>query len=137
MPVSFADPEILRQQIGASTLALAFNQDNTMNSPNNPAAPGSVVYFYGTGFGQTNPACSAGGANIPAAAYLASVTVTADNGAAPVPYAGSAPAQACGVAQINMQVPANAPAGPYAIDLTAQMGGNAAASSVSSTIVVK
>jgi hypothetical protein len=41
------------------------------------------------------------------------------------------------VAQINMQVPANAPAGPYAIDLTAQMGGNAAASSVSSTIVVK
>jgi len=137
MPVSFADPEILRQQIGTSTLALAINQDNTLNSPDNPAAPGSVVYFYGTGFGQTNPACSAGGANIPAAAYLAGITVTADNGAAPVQYAGSAPTLPCGVAQINMQVPANAPAGPYAIDLTAHMGGNAAASSVSSTIVVK
>ena len=60
-----------------------------------------------------------------------------DANAAPVQYAGSAPTLPCGVAQINMQLPANAPAGQYAIDLTAQMASSAATNSVSSTIVVK
>ena len=31
------------------------NQDNTPNSPANPAEKGSVVVLFGTGEGQTNP----------------------------------------------------------------------------------
>ena len=37
VPVTFADPEILRQQIGVSAQALAFNQDSTVNGASNPA----------------------------------------------------------------------------------------------------
>jgi uncharacterized protein (TIGR03437 family) len=137
VPVTFADPEILRQQLGISTQALAFNQDNSVNGASNPAPPGSIVYFYGTGFGPTSPGCAVGAPNVPAAANLAGVTVTANDGAAPVYYAGSAPSLPCGIAQINMLIPENTPGGPYAVGLMAQMGGNVTAASVKSTIVVK
>lgn len=137
MLVAFADPEIFLRQAGLSTQALAFNQDNTVNGPDNPAPPGSVVYFFGTGFGQTNPPCSAGGLNVPTAADLAGVTVTVAFGGGTVVYAGSAPTLACGVAQINMQVPASATSGINSIGLQAQMAGNRVNGNSTATIVVK
>ena len=136
-PVIFADPEILRQQIGISAQALAFNQDSTVNGVSNPAPAGSVVYFFGTGFGPTSPGCAAGGLNVPAAANLAGITVTANAGAAPVEYAGSAPTLPCGVTQINMAVPESATPGTFGIGLAAKMGSNSASYDTVSTIVVK
>jgi len=133
-PVALADPEIFRLLPGVSTQAAAINQDNTINGPSNPAPRGSVVSLFGTGFGPTNPGCTAGGLNVPAAANLAEVTVTVNDGAAPVIYAGSAPTLPCGVTQINMLVPAVAAPGPYSLLLTS---GSAQNNGGRSTIIVK
>lgn len=40
--------------------AVAVNANGTLNSPQNPAARGSVITIYGTGQGPTNPAVAAG-----------------------------------------------------------------------------
>jgi len=121
-PVSFGNPGIFRLQIGQSAHAAAINQDGTLNGPTNPAARGSVVSVWGTGYGQTNPPCLTGGLNIPAAEPLNPgisaliLNVGPDGGPGlqtPVPYAGSAPALPCGIVQINFQVPDNIAPGTY------------------------
>jgi len=66
----FGSPGIFRLQIGQSAQAVAMNQDGTLNGPTNPAARGSVVAVWGTGYGQTNPPCQSGGLNLPYAAPL-------------------------------------------------------------------
>ena len=38
-----------------SKRVVAVNQDQTLNSPANPAAPGEIVTFYATGGGLTDP----------------------------------------------------------------------------------
>ena len=37
-------------------VAAALNEDGTVNSPTNPAAPGSIISIFGTGFGALTPA---------------------------------------------------------------------------------
>jgi uncharacterized protein (TIGR03437 family) len=64
-------PGIFRWRIGESDQAVAINQDNTPNSPVQPAARGSVVAIYTTGYGPTAPACTTGGLNIPQSTGLA------------------------------------------------------------------
>ena len=66
----FSRPGIFRLQSGQSAQAVAINQDGTLNRPTNPAARGSVVAFWGTGFGPTDPPCRSGGLNLPYAAPL-------------------------------------------------------------------
>jgi uncharacterized protein (TIGR03437 family) len=120
--VSYGFPGIFRLQPGVSSQAAAMNQDGTVNGPSSPAARGSVVSVWGTGFGLTDPACATGGLNPSVPINLAaglSVDI-ADSTAPGVPvrytpalYAGSAPALPCGVVQINLAVPANVPAGLY------------------------
>ena len=68
--VIFGSPGIFRLQFGQSAQAAAINQDGTLNGPTNPAARGSVVAVWGTGYGQTNPPCPIGGLNVPYAAPL-------------------------------------------------------------------
>jgi uncharacterized protein (TIGR03437 family) len=120
--MSFGAPGIFRLQPGVSTQAAAINQDGTTNSPSNPAARGSVVAVWGTGFGLTDPACTTGGYNLPIAANLATgLTVYLNDGTGsvndiggyPPLYAGNAPALPCGVVQINFQVPSYAQPGVY------------------------
>ena len=110
-------PGIFRLQPGVSAQAAAFNEDGTINGPSNPARPGSVVALWGTGFGVTDPPCTTGALNVPAAANLANgMSVLLDDivipGVAgrsnPAYYAGSAPTLLCGVEQINMVVPSYA-----------------------------
>ena len=121
----FGSPGIFRLQVGQSAQAVAMNQDGTLNGPANPAARGSVVTVWGTGFGQTNPPCPIGGLNVPDAVPLspglsAQIYYTDSTGAvdlAPVQYAGSAPGLVCGVAQINFQVPMNVAAGTFSPSL--------------------
>jgi uncharacterized protein (TIGR03437 family) len=120
--VIFGSPGIFRLHVGQSAQAAAINLDGTINGPTNPAARGSVVTVWGTGYGQTNPSCPTGGLNLPRAAPLSTgvsaliVSVGPGGGPGlptPVPYAGSAPTLPCGVAQINFQVPENAAPGAY------------------------
>jgi uncharacterized protein (TIGR03437 family) len=118
----FGSPGIFRLQIGQSAQAVAINQDGTLNGPMNPAARGSVVAVWGTGFGQTNPPCPIGGVNVPDAVPLSpgisALIYYVDpnmSGAqlASVQYAGSAPTLACGIVQVNFQVPMNVAPGVF------------------------
>jgi uncharacterized protein (TIGR03437 family) len=99
-------PGIFRGNLGVSSEAAAVNQDGTINSRSNPAAPGSVVSVWGTGFGSINPPCTTGGLNPPTAVDLdQTVTLEDIKQGNPAAYAGSAPGMLCGVDQINMVVP--------------------------------
>jgi len=133
MPVHAADPAIFRLHPGASTQAAAINQDGTINGPSNPASPGSVVAIFGTGFGATSPPCATGGLNAAAAVNLALGPVTVNNGAAGVQYAGGAPTLLCGVVQINVSVPMQAPPGPFLLSIRT----GTAVSAIGATITVK
>jgi uncharacterized protein (TIGR03437 family) len=113
VPVSAGSPGIFRSQPGVSSQAVAVNQDGTVNSSSNPAAPGSYVSIWGTGFGSIDPPCATGGLNpFPAVNLNSNVTISASGApigeTVPAAYAGSAPGMACGVDQINFQLPSSA-----------------------------
>jgi uncharacterized protein (TIGR03437 family) len=85
------------------------NQDNTVNSTQNGAAPLSVVSIYATGEGQTNPAGvdgSIAGSSLPLPKPLLPVTVQIGGLPAEVTYAGAAPSLPAGVFQVNARIPA-------------------------------
>jgi uncharacterized protein (TIGR03437 family) len=136
MAVNLANPAIFRLHPGVSTQAAAFNQDGAVNGPSNPASPGSVVSIYGTGFGPTNPPCATGGLNAPGPVNLALDGVVVGNGAL-AQYAGGGPTLLCGVVQINLVIPVQAPPGPFLLPIRALMAGHSVTSQVGATIVVK
>jgi uncharacterized protein (TIGR03437 family) len=81
-------------------LPLAFNQDGSVNTCLNPAAPGSIVNLFLNGLGATTPpVVTAGGLTV--------VSVSAPAGAS------------SGVWQVNIQIPAGASAGGSQISLAA------------------
>lgn len=88
--------------------AAVVNADGTLNSPANPAKQGSVVSFYGTGGGPTNPPGADGAIwpSTPLARLTLPVSVQIGGVDADVLYAGSAPGMVSGIFQINVQVPA-------------------------------
>jgi uncharacterized protein (TIGR03437 family) len=149
--VDYGSPGIFRLQPGVSTQAAALNQDGTLNTPANPAARGSVVSIWGTGFGLTDPPCATGGLNAPGSVSLApGLSVSIADGSppgvpvvyAPALYAGSAPALPCGVSQVNFLVPPHLTPGVYPFfpwSLMALGGGaqSAAMGSIGVTISVK
>jgi uncharacterized protein (TIGR03437 family) len=141
----FGSPGIFRLQIGQSAQAAAINQDGTLNGPTNPAARGSIVAVWGTGYGQTNPPCPIGGLNLFYAAPLSPGTSAliyygdpnlSGVQLAPVQYAGSAPTLVCGIVQINFQVPLNV--APGAFSFSPAIGENGTIQALTSaTIAVK
>jgi uncharacterized protein (TIGR03437 family) len=145
VPVTFANPAFFRLHAGISAQAAAINQDGTINTSENPARQGSVVALYGTGFGLTDPPCSTGALNAPIAVNLASGVAVALNGDSPgspqVQYAGGAPGLLCGVAQINMVVPHQTPAGVFElvplIEMRTQNSYTAVYNMLGATIAVK
>jgi uncharacterized protein (TIGR03437 family) len=94
------------------------NQDFSVNTASNPAAPGSVVQVYGTGGGVLSPAATAGNVAGDTLSWITlpySATVNGEN--AQVLYAGSAPGLVYGVDQFNIQLPADLPSGAATIVL--------------------
>jgi uncharacterized protein (TIGR03437 family) len=89
---------------GKTGLAAALNQDGSINSPTNPAKPGSIVAVFATGGG--SPYFS-DGSLVPIGIYSASVPVWAMSGllSLEVEFAGAAPGLVTGVMQINFRVP--------------------------------
>jgi uncharacterized protein (TIGR03437 family) len=102
-------PGIFRLQAGVSSQAVALNQDGTLNGVSNPAARGSIVAVWGTGFPPIDAPCSTGGLNPSGPVNLAAGWRVAF-GIEAVVYAGSAPGLLCGIVQINLVVPASGPA---------------------------
>jgi uncharacterized protein (TIGR03437 family) len=110
-------PGFFRLQPGVSTQAAALNQDGSVNGPSHPAAPGSIVTFFGTGYGPLVQPCQTGGLNPPTAVPLywtgLPLANTATGTGYPIEYQGSAPTLLCGIVQFNFQVPLDAPSGPF------------------------
>jgi uncharacterized protein (TIGR03437 family) len=95
---------------GAGQLA-ALNQDGSVNSPDNPAALGSTVVVFGTGFGVMTPlpvdgSQSPQASNKPVSTYQATVSGVD----AAIVYIGNAPTLVAGVVQINVRLPSQLPA---------------------------
>jgi uncharacterized protein (TIGR03437 family) len=110
VPVVRSVPGLFTALSSGSGQAAMLNQDGSVNSMSNPAAPGSIVVLFGTGEGQTNPAGIDGllSASVyPGLTLPISVRIGGINAA--IRYSGEAPSLVAGVFQINVVVPLNAP----------------------------
>ena len=117
--VASARPGLFTLSQNGVGFAVALNQDGTFNSPENPAARGSVITLFGTGQGPTNPIVAAGEA--PPNGVLANTTavptqtaieclqpnamcVVMANKIAETQFSGLAP-NFVGLWQLNVKVP--------------------------------
>jgi uncharacterized protein (TIGR03437 family) len=111
-PVQAASPALFALDATGGGSGAILNQDLSVNSDTNPAAPGSVAVLYGTGSGLTMPASVDGLLNSqPYPQPVLPLSVTIDSLPAKILYAGAAPGLVAGVLQINVVVPANASPG--------------------------
>ena len=108
-PANQMSATVLEQGISlfqVNNTAAALNEDGTLNSPQNPAKPGSIVALFGTGGGETVPPSVAGEVTPLALRPLASTPlVQLDSTMLIVEYAGAAPGLVSGVTQINVRLP--------------------------------
>jgi uncharacterized protein (TIGR03437 family) len=115
VPVAPASPAVFSINGDGGGEGAILNQDGTVNSSSNPAAPGSVVALYATGGGVMSPASTDGViVTAPYPAPMLPVSVTIYGLPAQVIYAGAAPGIVAGVLQIDVVVPQGA--GPYTFD---------------------
>jgi uncharacterized protein (TIGR03437 family) len=123
-----SDPGIFTYS-APDTRALILNGNNTMNSPENPAARGEIVSVFATGEGQTAPSgvtgrlCSAAALATPVLACGARI----GGESAPPAYCGCAPDFA-GLLQLNLPIPRSAASG--ALPLVITVGNNSSQSGV-------
>jgi uncharacterized protein (TIGR03437 family) len=121
-------PALFTANGSGSGPAAALNQDQSYNSPNNPASKGSTVVLYMTGEGQTAPAGVTGKVTTVSATPpltpqpLLPVGVLIGGQPASASFYGEAPGMVSGVMQLNVLVPANAPSGN--LPITVSVGGN-------------
>ncbi len=117
LPVAEAAPALFTREGGAGQLA-ALNEDGSLNSPENPAARGSVVTLFATGEGRTDPPATEGRpATAPLPRPVQAVSLTIGVHPAEILFAGSAPGMV-GVLQINARVPGGfAAAGRLPVEL--------------------
>jgi uncharacterized protein (TIGR03437 family) len=123
---------------GTTSLAAALNQDQSINSPENPAGPGQIVTMFvsgGGGLGDPLPdGTIVSGATLHYAALPVSVLsdpIGLGMGTSLyVPYAGAAPQEVYGLMQINVQLPEIFPTVSsstfrFAIEIGGTVGGTA------------
>ncbi len=89
-------PGIFTDDSSGSGQAAVLNEDYSLNSDLNPAAPGSIVILYGTGGGEFNA---------DSGELLASTTATVGGQPATILFAGQAGGEVGGVVQVNLQLP--------------------------------
>jgi uncharacterized protein (TIGR03437 family) len=101
----------------ASSLAVAVNEDGSRHSANNPAAAGSLVHLFGTGFGAIDRNLALGDffSTTTLARVTNAVKVSIGGRPAEVEFAGGAPGMIGGVYQINVRVPEGLAAGPQPV----------------------
>lgn len=109
LSVTAARPAIFTADSSGSGAAAVLNQNGTFNSPANPADRGSVITFWVTGVGQTNPASVDGKlADLPLPVPALPVIVGIANMGTEATYVGAAPGLISGLVQINARVPLDA-----------------------------
>ncbi len=82
------------------------NEDGSLNSPGNPALPGSAFSVYATGGGVASTVDPTGFLAQGQNPLAASTTATVGGQPAQILYAGDAPGEVAGMVQFNIQVPA-------------------------------
>jgi uncharacterized protein (TIGR03437 family) len=118
LAVAGAAPGIFSDNASGTGQGAILNQDLSLNSASNPAAPGDIVVIYATG--QGNPQGNYVTGLLPETASPSDPRVSVTIGGIPaqVTYAGAAPYEVGGVLQINAQVPAGTPAGNVPVQIT-------------------
>jgi uncharacterized protein (TIGR03437 family) len=107
-----AIPGIFTLDGSGSGQAIAVNQDGTLCDAAHPAAPGSYITVYFTGGGVTNPSGTTGGvAGATLKRLVQTAVATVGGQPATVSFAGAAPNMVEGVAQLNLKLSDNTPAG--------------------------
>jgi len=122
VPVAAAAPAIFTDKGTGVGQAAVLNQDNSVNSPANPALRGTVVQIFATGAGQTSPQGVTGSvtqSNLNKPVLPVYVTIGGVN--APLAYAGSAPDAVAGLLQVNAVVPQTVSPGP-AVQISITVG---------------
>jgi len=116
--VADARPGIFTMDSSGQGQAAMLNQDGTLNGPANPAAKGSVVVFYATGGGQTDPPGVDGEItrDVLSRPHLP-VGVWIQGQEAEVLYAGTAPGIVSGVMQVNIKLPIDIPSGAVSVTM--------------------
>ena len=109
VPVAPVGPGIFTQTGTGSGPGAILNSDYSLNSAANPAARGSFVMLFGTGFGGLDPQPADGTSVDAAIPTKLPVTATVGGVPATVTYAGAAPGLIAGVVQINVQIPLDIP----------------------------
>ncbi len=116
-----ASPSLFTANQSGTGQASVLNQDYTYNGAGAagvPAARGSILMVYGTGFGVANPVGPDG------LSWLASaVSATIGGIPAEVTFAGLAPGYTAGLQQINVRIPDGCPSGA-AVPIRLQIGGH-------------
>jgi uncharacterized protein (TIGR03437 family) len=111
LPVAISTAGIFTANSSGRGEASVINQDGTVNSAANPARPGSVISFYLTGEGQTNPGGIDGKVTplppSPAPVPVQSIAVYLNGQLSSTTYAAEAPGLVAGIMQINALIPAN------------------------------
>jgi uncharacterized protein (TIGR03437 family) len=132
VPVATAVPGIFTIEASGYGPGAIVNQDGTVNSANNPASAGSIVFVYGTGEGQTSPPGVDGmpdGSPTPTP-IAQPVTATIGGVNAQVLYAGGVPGLVAGVLQVNVVIPSGVAAG-NSIPIVITIGGKTTQANVS------
>jgi uncharacterized protein (TIGR03437 family) len=120
LPVVAAEPGLFTASANGKGEGAILNQDGSINSASNPAAPGSIIQLFGTGAGVTIPPSIDGALNPDTTTGALALTTTATVGgeAADVFYAGPAPTLVSGIFQIDVTLPADTAAGNIAVVIT-------------------
>jgi uncharacterized protein (TIGR03437 family) len=129
-----SNPGLFTQTGSGRGSGAILNQDNSLNTPANPAVRGSIVQMFATGEGQTNPPGSTGEiTQLNVKSSLLPVTVEIGGLDAKVTSATTAPMAIAGLFQVNAQIPAALQPGSAAV--VVHIG--SASSQVAATVSVR
>jgi uncharacterized protein (TIGR03437 family) len=110
--VASSQPGLFAADSSGSGQGAIRNEDNSVNSKDNPIQRNHIVVLYGTGGGDTDPPGVDGLlANDVYPKMTLPVKVLINGAEAEMPYAGAAPTLVAGVFQINVRIPAGTPDG--------------------------
>ena len=134
VPSANTSPGIFSADMSGSGQGAIQNSDGKYNSPDNPAAPGSIIVLYLSGLGPLLPAQPDGtivpASPLPALQYPVEVTIGGQR--AGIVYQGPAPEQVAGLYQVNCIIPLQTAPGPAAVQVTA--GGRTSQPNVTVTV---
>jgi uncharacterized protein (TIGR03437 family) len=115
LPVAPSAPGIFTQDQSGRGPGAIRNQDNSVNTADNPAEAGSVIQIFGTGEGQSVPGGVDGGITPDLRSTQQPPSATIGGTPAFIEFAGPAPFAVAGLLQVNARVPAGLTPGPVPV----------------------